>query len=215
MSFFTNTEQFDKRTGKPLKEDFKKYDKLFWLMGNQNDENRRAYREFNVAIPMEFPHELLKTYITYLEPDEKQWYKIIDILRTDKDFDEYDSMIDHHYLNAIYIKEAEEQKPTDKIYNPYEAPLKSTSNVSINYKYIHTNVEISKDTFAEAIKQEHYIENECWINSIYDFYKDSLLRENKRHRITRETILETIGHTEDSVKNGISLEQIKKILYKI
>ena len=129
----------------------------------------------------------LKTYITDLEPDETQWYQIVDILRTDKDFEEYDSMIIYHYLNAIYITEAEEQTPTDKVYNPYEAPLKSTSNVSINYRYIHTNVELSKDTFAEAIKQEHYIENECWINSIYDFYKDSLLRENKRHRITRET----------------------------
>ena len=113
-------------------------------------------------------------------------------------------------MNAIYIKEAEEQKPTNRKYNPYKAPLKSTSNVSINYRYIHTNVEISKDTFAEAIKQEHYIENECWINSIYDFYKDSLLRENRRHRITRETILETIGHTEDTVKNGISLEQFRE-----
>jgi hypothetical protein len=27
MSFFTKTEQFDKRTGKPLKADFTKYDK--------------------------------------------------------------------------------------------------------------------------------------------------------------------------------------------
>jgi hypothetical protein len=50
---------------------------------------------------------------------------------------------------------------------------------SINYKYIHTNIDISADTFQKAIELNHYVENECWINTIYDFYKDSLLREIK------------------------------------
>ena len=205
----------DRRTGKPLKADFTKHDNIsnidvkFWLIGNIDNANRRAYREFNVAIPFEFPRELLKTYITNMKQDDPQWGAMMSILDTDKKFEDFIRNTPH-YLNAIYVKEAEEDTPTDKVYNPYEAPLKSTSNVSINYRYIHTNVELSKDTFAEAIKQEHYIENECWINSIYDFYKDSLLRESKRQRITRETILEIIGHTEDTVKQGISLEDIKK-----
>ena len=149
-----------------------------------------------------------------MKQDDPQWEAIMSIIDTDKKFGESVRDIST-YLNAIYIKEAEEETPTDQIYNPYEAPLKSTSNVSINYRYIHTNVELSKDTFAEAIKQEHYIENECWIKSIYDFYKYSLLRENKRHRITRETILETIGHTEDTVKMVLVLNKFKKNRSKI
>ena len=138
-----------------------------------------------------------------MEQDKIQWEPILIFLSTDEDFDEYFYILDHHYVNAIYIEEAEENTPTDKVYNPYEAPLKSTSHVSINYRYLHTNVELSKDTFAEAIKQEHYIENECWIHSLYDFYKDSLLRESKRHRITRETIWENIGHTEDTLNKEL------------
>ena len=56
-------------------------------MGNQDDENRRAYREFNIAIPFEFPRELLKTYITDMEQDETEWEQIRQILSTDKNFE--------------------------------------------------------------------------------------------------------------------------------
>ena len=68
-----------------MKADFTRYGIKFWLMGKQDNENRRAYREFNVARPMEFPRELLKTYITDMEQDKLQWEQIIEILSTDKD----------------------------------------------------------------------------------------------------------------------------------
>ena len=67
-----------------MKADFIKYGTKFWLMGNQDNENRRAYREFNVAIPMEFPRGLLKTYITDMEQDETEWEQLSKILNTDK-----------------------------------------------------------------------------------------------------------------------------------
>jgi len=44
--------------------------------------------------------------------------------------------------------------------------------------------------------------------TIYDSYKDCLLRENKRHIITRQNKLETIGHTEETLKQGITLNEI-------
>ena len=84
----------------------------------------------------------------------------------------------------------------------------------MNYRYIHTNIEMSANTFQKAIELNRYVENECWINTIYDFYKDSLLRENKRHRITRENELETIGHTEETVKQGITLNEITPFVIK-
>ncbi len=60
---------------------------------------------------------------------------------------------------------------------------------------------MSKDTFKHALQNDNDIKNECWINSIYDFYKDSLLSENNRKHITRQTILKDIGFTEDTIKN--------------
>ena len=109
------------------------------------------------------------------------------ILETDSVFDEYLNKV-RDYISVVYIKGVEELNPSDKTYNPYDDPLKDSSHISINYKYIHTNIDISKDTFQKAIELNHYVDNECWINSIYDFYKDSLLRRKKRHRITRENI---------------------------
>jgi hypothetical protein len=64
-------------------------------------------------------------------------------------------------------------------------------------------------TFKEAIKRQPLQRNECWINSLYDFYGDKLLNpEKKRCLITRASILETIGKTEENIQNGISHRDI-------
>ena len=61
--------------------------------------------------------------------------------------------------------------------------------VGIKNRYSSTQIDVSKNTFKEAIERKNYIKDECWINSIYDFYKDSLLRpDKKRNLITREII---------------------------
>ena len=64
------------------------------------------------------------------------------------------------------------------------------------------------DTFKEAIENKNYKENECWNNTIYDFYKDTLLSDKRRKHITRETSLHDIGMTEETIKNGISVNKI-------
>ena len=92
------------------------------------------------------------------------------ILETDSVFDEYLNKV-RDYISVVYIKGIEELNPSDKKYNPYDDPLKDSSHISINYKYIHTNIDISKDTFQKAIELNHYVDNECWINSIYFFIK--------------------------------------------
>ena len=77
-------------------------------------------------------------------------------------------------------------------------------------------MDLSKDTFQKAIENFKYVEHECFINSLYDFYHDSLLSTDKtRNRITREKILEIIGKTEENVKEGISIEDIKPLLLNI
>ena len=52
----------------------------------------------------------------------------------------------------------------------------------------------------EVIQRKNYIKDELWKNSIYDFYKDSLLRpDKKRNLITREIILKGLGRTEENI----------------
>ena len=48
-----------------------------------------------------------------------------------------------------------------------------------------------------------------FMNSIYDLYHDNLLKaDGKRNAITRESILKTIGKTEQNVKDGVSIEDV-------
>jgi hypothetical protein len=47
--------------------------------------------------------------------------------------------------------------------------------VAINYKYCCNVLDMTKETFAEAIQQKRYRQNECFVNALYDFYGDKLL----------------------------------------
>ncbi len=51
-------------------------------------------------------------------------------------------------------------------------------------------------TFKQAISKQNYAKDECFLNTLYDFYRDNLLKaDGKRNPITRESILKTIGKT--------------------
>jgi hypothetical protein len=64
-------------------------------------------------------------------------------------------------------------------------------------------------TFKEALGKQNYAKDECFINSIYDFYHDSVLKtDKKRNVITRANILKTIGKTEENVKDGLSIQDV-------
>ena len=54
----------------------------------------------------------------------------------------------------------------------------------------------------------HHV-SECWINALYDNYKQTLLRSDKKKKlITRETILEVLGRTETDIKDGLTIKEI-------
>ena len=51
--------------------------------------------------------------------------------------------------------------------------------------------------------------SECWINTLYDNYEQTLLRSDKRNNlITRETILEVLGRTEEHIKEGLAIKEV-------
>ena len=120
------------------------------------------------------------------------------------------------YLTAIYLMRLTDVGSSVSVpFIPKKAKNKDTSKVAAYYKYSTTPMDLSKDTFEEAIKNHKYVRHECFINSLYDFYHDSLLSaDKKRYRITREKIFDIIRKTEENEKDGISIADIKRFLIK-
>ena len=99
------------------------------------------------------------------------------------------------------------------IYNRRIAQQRDTTTISRRFGYITTELDLSQDTLKEAIQYKQYVTDECWINTLYDFYGDNLLSENKkRHFISISMILEIIGKTEENIKEGISINDILHFL---
>ena len=200
--FFTTSNN----NGTRGRQDFKKYGIPYYIYGT------RKYRQFEV-VSLKFPRNLLKTYITNTEEDKDEWKHILKIMLSDREFKKWYNIVEP-YIDAIYIKSVDRIKRNKNKYNALDESLRDTEHISLNYRYIETNLNMSVDTFKDAIQNNNYIKNECWINSLYDFYKDTLLSENNRKHITRQTILNDIGFNEENIKNGVSLNQIKPFFKK-
>ena len=118
------------------------------------------------------------------------------------------------YLEAVYVMNltastfnAAGSKRLE--FDPKRVKNKCGDKVAAYYRYTTTELDLTASTFKDAIAKTHYVKNECFLNSIYDFYKDNLLSATKqRNVITREVLLKTIGKTEDEVKQGLSIEDV-------
>ena len=98
---------------------------------------------------------------------------------------------------------------TGKKYSPLDEGLTDATNVSCNFNYIETKLNLDKKTFMEAMKKEHYIDNECWINTITDFYGGTLMNDKKKRNVlTRDKLLAILNKTEATVKLGISVKDV-------
>ena len=176
-------------------------------------------RVFGVEAPNPFPSSLYRKYVYKYDPEDKtqtmteRWKQITDILKTDHTFKELMDL-KPDYIEGIYVLNYTNLQPKGKPYRPLQDNLKNGNAVSINYKYIETNIDLTFDTLQEAIENNHYIKNVCWINTIVDFYCNSLMAENKRKRVTREIILQDIGKTEYNIKDGVSVKDIIPLFKK-
>ena len=124
------------------------------------------------------------------------------------------------YLEAIYVMNltasdwgGEGNKRLE--FDPKRIKNKSGDKIAAYYRYTTTELDLTASTFKDAIAKMHYVKNECFLNSIYDFYKDNLLSATKqRNVITREILLKTIGKTEEEVKQGLSIEDVLPFFVK-
>ena len=90
-----------------------------------------------------------------------------------------------------------------------KAKNKDTEKLVAYYRFTTTELDMEATTFKEAISKQNYAKDECFLNTLYDFYRDKLLKaDGKRNAITRESILKTICKTEQNVKDGLSIEGV-------
>ena len=80
------------------------------------------------------------------------------------------------YLEIIYVFNVNLLTTTaDERFDPMEVLNRDSTKIATYNRYTTTEINLNEDSFKEAIKRNHYIEHECFINALYDFYKDNLL----------------------------------------
>ena len=78
------------------------------------------------------------------------------------------------YLAAVYLMDLKDTGTIDTSFVPKKAKNKDTSKVAAYYKYSTTPMNLSKDTLAKTIEHHNYVQRECFINTLHDFFHDSL-----------------------------------------
>ena len=110
-----------------------------------------------------------------------------------KDFIEWLQAYYDNLFDCIKVTKVEVVNRNGEKYDILTENLRDASNVSIYHRYIHTPIRMSEETIQQAIKKGNYIENECWINTLTDFYADTIMNERTRNRLTRDKIIEILG----------------------
>ena len=73
---------------------------------------------------------------------------------------------------------------------------------------------MNEDTIHKAISKGNYIENECWINALTDFYSDAIMNERTRNRLTRERVVEIIGRDNFS-ETGATIQEMGAVFKQL
>ena len=90
----------------------------------------------------------------------------------------------------------------------------ATENIRIYHTYIETEIDAEYQTIKDAIQNQTYRENECWINALVETYEGTeLMREKRSNKtaktLSRDKVLELLNMKEDKfVENGACINQM-------
>ena len=161
-----------------------------------------------------FIETLVKRTITK-QFEKPLFRKVMMFLKTDLQLrDMMPDMID--YIDAIQILKVIEVDDDGKDYDIEDEGLKDTANISIYNFYHQTLIAPEKETVKEAIQNNNYRDNECWINHLLETYEGTELTREKRgslaKTLSRKKILELLNTTEEDIHEyGISINNMKKV----
>jgi len=177
--------------------------------------HKEPIRQLQVKAPKQFPPQLLNKIVRRdkTRQEARLYNRGIKIFLTDEDFKKFFGDKEH-YLIAFKIKSVDQIESSKSRHKPLEKKLKDGHKVSMNNKYMNTFVDTNFDAFVEAIAKKNHIKNECWLNSIVDVYADTLMSNKRKERVDRNKILQIIDKTEETIKNGISVQDIKPFFEK-
>ena len=120
-------------------------------------------------------------------------------------------------MQAFQILSVVEISNNEQTYTPTEINLMDTTKLSIANKYIETTLDITKDSFFEAMQlgyAKHH-NSECIINAFIDHYEYTLMKDTKRNIFTREKIIIMMGKKEQGfIEYGASIKDLEPIFIK-
>ena len=113
-----------------------------------------------------------------------------------------------NYVDDIIIYSADIVDGNPKDHKPEARNLRNAQNIGVYNRYVQTELDTDFATFEEAIKVKHYMQNECWINALNDFYGD----EPRMKNLNRDKMLELIDKTDEEFNNnGASINDMAKV----
>ena len=146
-----------------------------------------------------------------------QYTSIINLLETDEEFKELLEFLQYYgypnLMDAVKITDVELVSEDGEKYNIITENLRDAVNVSIYHRYVHTPIAQNADTLKEAISKGNYIDNECWINLLTDYYADTIMSEKTRKRLTRDKVIEILGR-DDFSQRGASIQEMQAVFHE-
>ena len=183
-------------------------------------------KQTTIKIKEEFPKDIIKQVVYRYKDavrnetgsithgnENEMFRKLIKFLGTDEEFNDTFEELMRYYDNlfqAIKITSVELVNSKGEKFNILNKNLIDATNISIYHRYITTPIYMEASTIHKAIQNGNHIENEYWINVLTNFYKDTLIREKNRNRLTREKKIEIIGR-DNFHEKGASITEMEQI----
>ena len=118
------------------------------------------------------------------------------------------------YTTAIKIMDISDVSNSGGGKDETKKKLKNGGDIGMYHYTINTEIYVKAENFVRAIQNADHENNMCWINTLSDHYKDTLMSENKwqSKRMTREKIFGLMNVSEEEFrKNGASVEDMKPV----
>ena len=197
--------------------DEKVYNSIKSSQMRKNKMNGRFYKQSSswlkalVKAPSPVPSSLYKKHIPrYDEKGEPNplFETLLAILNTNDVVKKHGLETQSDPPDMYYIEHSDILLNKRAEYKPTKSYAKSAGvKTSLRYRYISTELDLSKETFKQAIEIKNYVDNECWINSFIDFF-GNLFSVQRQEPLTRERLLHSINKTEDDMKHGICIDDM-------
>jgi hypothetical protein len=72
------------------------------------------------------------------------------------------------YLAAVYLMNITVSETKGRAFEARKRKNRDTTKVGAYYLYNYVSMDLTKDTFKEAIQNHNYTKDECFLNTIYD-----------------------------------------------